>query len=252
MAWRRGRSANTPFGVAALWYKEVPPRTSVHPIRGDRDVRGSRCGPGQTTPARAAAPPGLAGGSASARFKQPGQAGRIDRPQVALRVRAHRDRALGLLALADHEHEWDLGQLGVADLAPDRLRALVDADANTGLAEPLRERVRVAEALGHLEVELAGAELPRAPESVGDVEVDLRPVERPLARAELVVAPLALERLTQPGLGTLPLLVGADRLLRTCRKLDPDLVEAEARVELVDRLADRVNLVGNLLDRKST
>src|SRR5919106_6449865 len=311
MAWRRGRSANTPFGVAALWYKEVPPRTSVHPIRGDRDVRGSRCGPGQTTPARAAAPPGLAGGSASARFKQPGQAGRIDRPQVALRVRAHRDRALGLLALADHEHEWDLGQLGVADLASDRLRPLVDADANTGLAEPLRERARVAEvrvgdrqhhglgrrqpgrkaaavvldqdpgealhraeqcavdhhrpvlgvvlaligeaeALGHLEVELAGAELPRAPESVGDVEVDLRPVERPLARAELVLAPLALERLTQPGLGTLPLLVGADRLLRTCRKLDPDLVEAEARVELVDRLADRVNLVGNLLDRKST
>src|SRR4051812_7256553 len=33
------------------------------------------------------------------------------------------------LAIADHEHVRDLAQLGLADLAPDRLRALVDLDA---------------------------------------------------------------------------------------------------------------------------
>ena len=53
------------------------------------------------------------------------------------------------------------------------------------------------EALGHLEVELAGAALPGAAERVGDVEVDLRPVEGPLPRAHVVLAALALERLAQ-------------------------------------------------------
>ena len=105
------------------------------------------------------------------------------------------------------------------------------------------------EALGHLEVELAGAALPRAPERVGDVEVDLRAVEGALPRADLVLAALALERLAQPRLGALPLLVAADRLLRAGRELDPDVVEPEAGVELVDRLADRVDLVGDLVER---
>ena len=69
------------------------------------------------------------------------------------------------------------------------------------------------ETLGHLEVDLAGAALPRAPERVGDVKVDLRPVERPLPRTHLVVAALPLERLAQRLLGTVPLLLRADVLV---------------------------------------
>ena len=42
-----------------------------------------------------------------------------------------------LLALADDEHARDLRQLGVADLAPDRLRALVDPTRG-----PRRRRAR--------------------------------------------------------------------------------------------------------------
>ena len=105
------------------------------------------------------------------------------------------------------------------------------------------------EALGHLEVELAGAALPGAAQGIGDVEVDLRPVEGALAGADVVVAPLALERLAQGALGLLPLLVGADGLLRAGGELDPDVVEAEALVELVDARADRVDLVGDLVER---
>src|SRR3954452_5145136 len=109
-------------------------------------------------------------------------------------------------------------------------------------------RIGELEALGHLEVELAGAALPGAAERVGDVEVDLRPVEGPLPRADVVLAPLPLERLAEGRLGALPLLVGPDRLLRAGRELDSDVVEAEALVELVDGRADRVDLVGDLVE----
>ena len=44
-----------------------------------------------------------------------------------------------------------------------------------------------------------------------------------------------------------PLLLAAHRLLRPGRELDPDVLEAEARVELVDRLADVGDLVGDLV-----
>src|SRR3712207_6900798 len=40
------------------------------------------------------------------------------------------------------EHVGPLGQLGVADLAPDRLRALVDVGAHAGLGEPPPDAVR--------------------------------------------------------------------------------------------------------------
>ena len=61
--------------------------------------------------------------------------------------------------------------------------------------------------------------------------------------------PWSLERLAQRRLGRLPLLVGADRLLGLGRELDAHVVEAEARVELVDRLADVGHLVDDLVGR---
>ena len=79
------------------------------------------------------------------------------------------------------------------------------------------------------------------------MEVDLRPVEGAVAGVELVLAALAVERLGQRRLGLGPLLLGAHRLLRPGRELDPHVLEAEARVELVDRLADVGDLVGDLL-----
>ena len=105
------------------------------------------------------------------------------------------------------------------------------------------------EALGHLEVELAGSQLPRAPESVGDVEVDLRPVEGSVARVEHRSRGPGSRGRSRGRLGLVPLLLAADGLLRARRELDPDVVEAEARIELVDALADRVDLVGDLLER---
>ena len=48
-------------------------------------------------------------------------------------------------------------------------------------------------------------------------------------------------------LGDLPLLVGADRLLRPGRQLDADVLEPERRVELVDRLADVDDLALDLI-----
>src|SRR5262249_18622946 len=50
-------------------------------------------------------------------------------------------------------------------------------------------------------------------------------------------------------LRSLPLLVGADRLLRAGRELDAHLLEAEALVELIDSGADRVDLVSYLVER---
>src|SRR3954454_11003667 len=109
-------------------------------------------------------------------------------------------------------------------------------------------RVGELEALGHLEVELAGAALPGATERVGDVEVDLGPVEGALAGTDVVLAPLTLERLAQRALRPLPLLIGSDRLLRARRELHPHVLEAEALIELVDAEADRVDLVGDLIE----
>src|SRR4051794_40876365 len=50
------------------------------------------------------------------------------RALIALAVPPDRHRVGLHLAVADHEHVRDLPQLGLADLAPDRLGALVDLD----------------------------------------------------------------------------------------------------------------------------
>ncbi|HZO05103.1 MAG TPA: hypothetical protein VFB52_01850, partial [Solirubrobacterales bacterium] len=79
------------------------------------------------------------------------------------------------------------------------------------------------------------------------MEVDLRPVEGAVAGVQLVLAALAVERLFQRRLGLRPLLLGPHRLLGPGRELDFDVLEAKAGVELVDRLADRGDLVGDLV-----
>src|SRR5204862_8039503 len=57
------------------------------------------------------------------------------RPEVALLVAAQRHRAVLRLAVADDEHVGHLAQLGLADLAADRLRAVVEVRAQPGGAE---------------------------------------------------------------------------------------------------------------------
>src|SRR6185312_11478192 len=97
------------------------------------------------------------------------------------------------------------------------------------------------------EIELAGAALPGAAEGVGDVEVDLRSVEGSVARVQLILATLRIERLSERRLRPPPLLLGAHRLVGPGRELDFHVLEAEAPVELVDRLADRGDLDGDLV-----
>ena len=87
----------------------------------------------------------------------------------------------------------------------------------------------------------------RPAERVGDVEVDLRPVEGAVAGIQLVLPPHLLERLHQCRLRHLPLRVGADRLLGTRRQLDAHVLEAEQRVQLVDRLRDVAHLGHDLI-----
>ena len=104
------------------------------------------------------------------------------------------------------------------------------------------------EALGHLEVELAGAELPRAAERVGHVEVDLGPVEGAVAGVDARSrGPGASSASASAFSACSQVSVGADRLLRAGRELEAHVGEAELRVELVDRLADVDHLVLDLL-----
>ena len=55
---------------------------------------------------------------------------------------AHADLACLLLAVADDEHERDLAQLGIADLAPDRLGAVVELGPDPAAVQLRRGRVR--------------------------------------------------------------------------------------------------------------
>jgi hypothetical protein len=102
------------------------------------------------------------------------------------------------------------------------------------------------EPLGHVVVELHGAELPGAADRVGHVQVDLRPVERAVARVEVVLEALVDERLLEPRLGTVPHLLGADALLRAGRELQPRL-EAERVVDREAEVQAALDLLGDLL-----
>ena len=74
-----------------------------------------------------------------------GELGDRHRAELALLVGADGDRAGLLLAVADDEHVGVAAELGVADLLPDRLRALVDRDPDPRLAELGGDPPRVLE-----------------------------------------------------------------------------------------------------------
>ena len=101
--------------------------------------------------------------------------------------------------------------------------------------------VRELELLGHVVVELDGAQLPRAADRVGHVEVDLRAVERAVALVQLVLEPAALERALERVLGLVPHLLRAHALLGARGQLEPRLeaelvVDEEAEVEAAQHL----------------
>mmetsp|Transcript_16868 Transcript_16868/g.41828 ORF Transcript_16868/g.41828 Transcript_16868/m.41828 type:complete len:320 (+) Transcript_16868:702-1661(+) len=103
------------------------------------------------------------------------------------------------------------------------------------------------EALGQVEVALDGRALPLAPDGVGDLDVDLRPVEGAAALVHLVVPPLALERLDQPGRCLLPDLIRADRLVGPGGQVDLVLGEAELAQDLLSQVEHARDLVRELL-----
>ena len=109
-------------------------------------------------------------------------------------------------------------------------------------------RVGQAEALGHVVVELDGAELPRAAERVGHVQVDLRRVERALPLGDRVLVPAGAQRLLEHALGLVPEGVVAQAVVGVGprRKLDVDR-EVEQRVDVVGECHARSNLVGHLV-----
>ena len=104
------------------------------------------------------------------------------------------------------------------------------------------------EALRHLEVELDRPDLPGAVERVEHVQVDLRPVEGAVALVHDVLEPAPLERGGEGRLGDVPLLVGAELVLRPRRELDLDL-EPELVVDRVAELEAAEHLVLDLLGR---
>jgi hypothetical protein len=119
----------------------------------------------------------------------------------------------------------------------------------------VRPGVGQPELLGHVVVELHGAELPGPLEGVGHVEIDLRPIEGAVALVQVVLEPAALERPLERGLGPVPHVLAADALLGARRELQPRLepeqvVDEEPEVEaaqdlLVDLLlgAEHVRVV---------
>src|SRR5205085_1909044 len=133
--------------------------------------------------------------------------------QVAPAVLAHGDLPALLFLIADDQHVGNLAQLGVAELASDRLGALVD----------LGPGARVSE------LDRAGP--PRAPERIAHMQVDLGAVEGSVTRVDVVAEALTVEHLDQVSLSPIPLLVRAEPLLGTGRKLEAD-VEAEDLVRV--------------------
>src|SRR5579862_2741642 len=115
-----------------------------------------------------------------------------------------------------------------------------------GVLPVVGAHVREPEALRHLVVELDRPHLPRAAERVGHVQVDLRSVEGALPGRDDVLHAVALQRQLERRLGAVPLLVGAEALLRPGRelraRLEPEEVVEEPRV-----IDDRVDLLLDLV-----
>src|SRR5581483_5808147 len=108
--------------------------------------------------------------------------------------------------------------------------------------------VAAADAAGLLRVELDRPHLPGAAERVGHVQVDLRSVERTVAGVQLVVEAPTVERRLECALGEVPLLVGAELVVRPRRELEPRL-ELEQVVEEFRVVETAEDLVLDLLAR---
>src|SRR5438270_6993574 len=176
---------------------------------------------------------------------------------VAGLAQAQRDR-LAAVAMSNPDREDP--HLDRCEPEREAARVVLDEDAHEALERAeecpvddhwmvllvVRAHVREAEADRHLVVELDRSHLPGAPERVGHVQIDLRPVEGPLARRDDVLHLVPFERLFERSLGAIPLLVGAEALLRPCRELRARL-QAEQVVEESREVDHRVDLVLDLL-----
>src|SRR5947208_9442587 len=103
------------------------------------------------------------------------------------------------------------------------------------------------EALGLLEVDLDGGDLPAPRERVQDVDVDLGPVEGAVARVQVEGQPVGAQRVRQPLLGYLPLLVGPERLGRPRGELETRL-EPEGAVPVLHLLQQHGDLALELIE----
>src|SRR5690242_8109710 len=108
----------------------------------------------------------------------------------------------------------------------------VDHDRTLGLA--VRVDVLERKPVRLLEVDLDRRDLPSPAERVLDIDVDLRAIEGAVARIELEGQPVRAQRVLEPALGNLPLLVRAERFLRPRRELE-ERFEAERLVPLPDQ-----------------
>ena len=137
---------------------------------------------------------------------------------------------------------------------------MLDQDADEALERPVERPVHdvevvlgvvgpyvlQAEARGHLRVELDRPHLPLAPERVVHEEVDLRAVEGAFAGRDRVRDLVQAQRLLDGGFVAVPLLVGADLVVRPRRELGARL-QAEQLVQVAGLLDTARDLVLDLL-----
>lgn len=120
-------------------------------------------------------------------------------------------------------------------------------DHERAVASVVGPGVLQAEAVRELEVDLQRRHLPAAADRVADVHVDLGRVEGALAFGHDVVEARGVQRLLQGGLGLIPLLYSADKLLRTGRELRLELGQPEGAQQAQDELEQAGQLAGELL-----
>ena len=94
----------------------------------------------------------------------------------------------------------------------------VDHDRALGLSVAVD--VFQTEALGLLEIDLDRGDLPATRQRILDLDVDLRAVEGAGARIQLEGEPVGAQRVLEPPLGHLPLLIRPERLRRARGELE--------------------------------
>jgi hypothetical protein len=114
----------------------------------------------------------------------------------------------------------------------------------------VRAYVFEAEALGQVEVELQGGELPRTTDGVTHIDIDLGPVESAGTFVDRVVQPGAIQRLAQARRRHLPQRVLADELLhRLGRQLRLKFIEPKGPQHRQHEVQQRREFVVDHLER---